>query len=308
MIDIRRILCPTDFSETSRHAFNHAAALARWYGASMTLLHAHPPAVVAAYAPGVPLLPGALLTAEDREATLQNLRSLAQEEPGAGIRVDCEMRDGDATTAIVQTAADVSADLVVLGTHGRSGVERLAMGSVAEKVLRKAACPVMTVPPHAGPAVPTPSSFFRRVLCAIDFSASSMRALDYATSIAQEAGGQLVVMHVLEMLPEEMGLESSWAGQKTIGEYLAAARADSQAKLEAAVSEGARDYCEVQTVMASGKPYREILREAAARKSELLVLGVHGRNPFDLLLFGSTAQQLVRHAGCPVLTVRTDIR
>ena len=306
MIDIQRILCPTDFSETSRHAFTYAAPLARWYGASMTLLYANPPAVVAAYAPGVPLLPGALLTAEDRETTVQNLRAMAQ-TAGAGIQVDCEMRDGDATTAIVQAAAAVSADLVVLGTHGRSGVERLVMGSVAEKVLRKAACPVMTVPPHAGPVVPPPSSFFRRVLGAIDFSPSSMRALEYATSIAQEAGGQLVVMHVLEMLPEEMGLESSWAGQRTIADYVAAARADSQAKLEAAVSNVGED-CEVQTVLTSGKPYREILREAAARGSELLVLGVHGRNPLDLLLFGSTAHQVVRHAGCPVLTVRTNTR
>jgi nucleotide-binding universal stress UspA family protein len=85
-------------------------------------------------------------------------------------------------------------------------------------------------------------------------------------------------------------------------------RADRHAKLEAAVPEAARQYCEVQTVMTSGKPYREILREAASRDSELLVLGVHGHNPLDLLLFGSTAQQVVRRAGCPVLTVRTNVR
>jgi len=307
MIEIRRILCPTDFSDTSRHALHHAAALARWYEASLTLLYAHPPTVVAAYAPGVPLLPGVLLTAQDRDATVQNLRQLAKEEVGAGVRVDCELRDGDATTEIVQSASDLSADLVVLGTHGRSGVERLAMGSVAEKVMRKAVCPVMTVPPRAGDLVPVPSSMFRRVLCAIDFSPSSMSALDYASSIAQEAGGQLVVMHVVELLPEEMGVESSWANGRTIADYLASARADSHAKLEAAVSEDARRYCEVQTVMTSGKPYREILREAATRESELIVLGVHGRNPLDLLLFGSTSQQVVRRAGCPVLTVRTNV-
>ena len=113
-------------------------------------------------------------------------------------------------------------------------------------------------------------------------------------------------MHVVELLPEEMGLESSWATGRTIADYIASARADSHAKLEAAVPEGARQYCEVQTVMASGKPYREILREAATRDSELLVLGVHGHNPLDLLLFGSTAQQVVRRASCPVLTVRTN--
>jgi len=307
MIEIRRILCPTDFSETSRHALNHAAALARWYKASITLLYAHSPTVIAAYAPGVPLLPGAVLTAQDREATVQNLHDLAKEEVGDGVRIDCQFRDGDATTEILQAADALSADLLVLGTHGRSGIERLAMGSVAEKVLRRASCPVMTVPPHSGRVVPASPSFFRRILCAVDFSESSMRALAFAGSIAQEAGGQLAVMHVVELLHEEMGLESSWATQRTIADYIAAVRADSTAKLEAAVPEGAR-YYEVQTVVTTGKPYREILREAADRESDLIVLGVHGRNPLDLLLFGSTTQQVVRRAVCPVLTVRTDVR
>jgi nucleotide-binding universal stress UspA family protein len=182
------------------------------------------------------------------------------------------------------------------------------MGSVTEKVLRKASCPVMTVPPRASSVVPLPSSLFRNVLCAIDFSAASMRALEYATTIAQEAGGRLVVMHVVELLPEDVGLESSVETQRTVADYLASARADSLAKLEGAVPPDVRQYCEVETVMASGKPYREILREAERRHSDLLVVGVHGRNPLELLFFGSTTQQVVRRALCPVLTARPETK
>jgi nucleotide-binding universal stress UspA family protein len=308
MIDIRRILCPTDFSEASRHALDHAAALARWYEASVHLLYVHPIVVVPTYGPGVPLLPGALLSPQDRQAVEQNLLDWVQQEIGTGIQVECEVREGETANEIVQTVSERAADLVVLGTHGRAGLERFAMGSVAEKVLRKATCPVMTVPPRVGDVVPVPSSLFRRVLCAIDFSDSSMRALEYAVSLAQEAGGQLTLMHVVELLPEDVGLESSWATQRTVADYVAAARTAGQARLEAAVPDAARQYCEVETVLGSGKPYREILREAAARQSDLLVLGVHGRNPLDLLVFGSTAQQVVRRADCPVLTVRTNER
>jgi nucleotide-binding universal stress UspA family protein len=308
MIDIRRILCPTDFSEASRHALDHAAALARWYEASVHVLYVHPIVVVPTYGPGVPLLPGALLSPQDRQAVEQNLLDWVQQEIGTGIHVECDVREGETANEIVQTVSERAADLVVLGTHGRAGLERFAMGSVAEKVLRKATCPVMTVPPRVGDVVPVPSSLFRRVLCAIDFSDSSMRALEYAVSLAQEAGGQLTLMHVVELLPEDVGLESSWATQRTVADYVAAARTSGQARLEAAVPDAARQYCEVETVLGSGKPYREILREAAARQSDLLVLGVHGRNPFDLLVFGSTAQQVVRRADCPVLTVRTNER
>lgn len=305
MIEIRRILSPTDFSDVSRYALDHAAALARWYGSRLTLLYVHPAVTVAALTPGAPMLPGAILSPEDGVQIRHNLEEFARAEIGSGLPLECVFREGDPAATIVEMAAEEDVDLVVLGTHGRSGFERLAMGSVAEKVLRRAACPVLTVPPRAGDVVPVPSTLFRRVLCAVDLSASSLRALDYAMSIAQEAGGELTVVHALELLPEDVGLESSWATRRSVAEHIASTRDERQAQLEAAIPAAVRDYCQVNLVMTSGKPYRDVLREAESRQSDLIVLGVHGRNPLDLLFFGSTTQQVVRRARCPVLTVRS---
>ena len=81
-------------------------------------------------------------------------------------------------------------------------------------------------------------------------------------------------------------------------------RADSEMKLAQSVSSDVRQYCEVETVMVTGTPYREILKAADSRQSDLIVLGVHGRNPLDVLLFGSTTDQVLRRSRCPVLTIR----
>src|SRR6187455_1508291 len=260
MIEIGRILCPTDFSETSRHALDHAAALARAYECRVTLLYVHPPLVVSTFGPGLPLLPGAVLSPEDRQAALGNLREFADAEVGHGLDFDYMVSEGEAAAEIVQAATDSKSDMIVLGTHGRTGFQHLAMGSVAEKVLRRASCPVMTVPPRTPDVVPVPSALFRRVLCAIDFSESSMLALRYACAIAQEAGGQFTVLHALELLPEP-GPDASWATQ-TVGDYFASLRADSETKLAQSVPSDVRQYCEVETVMVTGTPYREILKAA----------------------------------------------
>ena len=95
----------------------------------------------------------------------------------------------------------MNADLLVLGTHGRSGFERLLLGSVTEKVLRRAPCPVLTVPRHHPEAVPPPPVLFKRIVCPLDFSDSSLRALEYALSLAQEADAHLTAMHVIEYEP-----------------------------------------------------------------------------------------------------------
>jgi nucleotide-binding universal stress UspA family protein len=302
LIEIRRILCPTDFSEASKHALDHAAALARWYECRVTVLYVHSPMIMSTLGPDIPLLQSAVLTPEDRQALLRNLREFAAAEIGEHIAVDAMVSEGEAAAEIVAAAQESNCDLIVLGTHGRSGLEHLTMGSVTEKVLRKARRPVMTVPPRAPDMVPVPSALFRRVLCAIDFSPPSMQALDYACAIAQEAGGQLAVLHSVEFLPGDSGSGASWATQ-TVANYFEQARAESESRLSAVIPPEVRDYCEVETVMTAGTPYREILREAESRQSDLIVLGVHGRNPIDVMLFGSTVYQVLRRARCPVLTV-----
>jgi nucleotide-binding universal stress UspA family protein len=142
---------------------------------------------------------------------------------------------------------------------------------------------------------------YRRILCPVDFSAASDRALRYAVSLAEEAKAKLTVLHVLEWFPEQDIREHR---HFDVPEYRRFLEEDARRRLAKAVPAEARAWCEPAELVGCGKAYREILRVAAEEKSDAIVMGVHGRGALDVLLFGSTANQVVRHATCPVLTVR----
>ena len=306
MIEIRRILCPIDFSDFSRRAFDHAVAIARWYESTITLLHVCAVVPVAAYAPGSGVLPSAALTPEDRDALLAAMKRFAEGEARTKVPIEFDIVEGSTAAAILEKADAMPADLLVMGTHGRSGFERFVLGSVTEKVLRKAASPVLTVPKGLPDVVPAPPVLFKQIVCATDFSDCSMHALNYAISLAKEADAHLTVVHVIELppdVPREVH-ETVLAGPRSLREYIALAEEDRRARLKDAIPDAVRAYCTVDTVLATGSPYREILRVAEEQKAELLVIGIHGRGAVDRLLFGSTAQHLVRQASCPVLTLR----
>jgi nucleotide-binding universal stress UspA family protein len=305
MIDIRRILCPTDFSDFSRRALDHAVAIARWYESTITLFHVCAIAPVVTYASGTAGLPSAVLTQADRDALLASMRRFAEIESGSSVSIQFDIGEGSAANEILARAAAMPADLLVMGTHGRSGFERLVLGSVTEKVLRKAACPVLSVPRSVPDVVPVPPVLFKRILCAVDFSDCSMHALNYAMSLAQEADAHLTVMHVIELPPDAPDLQETVAGgPRSLQEYIAAVEEDRRARLNVAVPETVRAYCTVDSVLVAGRPYREILSVATEQQAELIVIGVRGRGAADLLFFGSTAQHVVRQASCPVLTLR----
>ena len=306
MIEMKRILCPIDFSDHSRLALDHAVAIARWYKSTLTLLHVCTAVPVAAYAPGTLILPSAVLTPADRGELLAMMRRLAADEGVGHVPVETEIAEGNTVGEILHAAERLRSDLLVMGTHGRSGFERLVLGSVTEKVLRKATCPVLSVPRGAKDAVPVAPVVFKDILCAIDFSDCSMNALAYAMSLAQESDARLTVLHVLELAPDwppRAGGETEVWSQH-ITDYIAAAEQDRRERLAATVPESVRAYCAVETVMANGTPYREILRVAEERASGVIVIGIHGRSAADVLFFGSTAQHVVRQATCPVLTLR----
>ena len=302
MIEIRRILCPIDFSDFSRRALDHAAAIAKWYDAAVTMFHVCAIVPTAAYAPGSPDLPSMVLTERDRDELLEAMKRFAAVD--AGSPVQFEIGEGNAVAEILAKANAMRADLIVMGTHGRSGFERLVLGSVTEKVLRKAACPVLTVPRQAAGAV-SAQVLFKRILCAVDFSDCSMQALNYAMSLAQEADARLTIVHAVELPTAPPDLhDTTLGGPGTLEAYLAAAEGDAHERLTAAVPDTIRAYCAVEAMVARGKPYREILRVAAERDADLIVIGVHGRGAADLMFYGSTTQHVVRQASCPVLTLR----
>jgi CPA2 family monovalent cation:H+ antiporter-2 len=297
MRNIQQILCPIDLSDASHHALDHARALAQWYKAKITALHVCNPIVmppmefvaVGAMSPPV-------LTDDERANARQDvLEFIGGERDDTSVVIE----SGQAAPGILKVAADLPADLIVIGTHGIGGFEHLLLGSVTEKVLRKTACPVLTVPPRARMTSRLP---FKRVLCPVDFSDSSLAALELALSLAQEGDAELTILHVFERSADEEPL----ANRPIVApEYQREVEAEFTARLHALVPQNVGNACRPQARTSHGKPYREILGIATEDQVDLIVMGVHGRNALDVMMFGSTTNQVVRRATCPVLTLRS---
>ena len=295
MINIQRILCPVDFSEFSRHALDYAVAIARWYDARLIALHVVP--TIATFMPpaGEGLYPPIVFSPQDLEQFDKELASFAA--ASGDTPIETQVLQGNVVGHIVDAAAAIPADLLVLGTHGRSGFDRLMLGSVTEKLLRKAPCPVLTVPARAPDAAPIGTPF-TRVLCAVDFSPVSLRALALAESLAAVAAAPLSLLHVLEPVSV---FEPVAAGSGRLPVSADVHRA-AQQRLETLVGSDTRAFTDVSEIVRAGKPYREILREASVQRTDLIVLGAHGGH-IGLPAFGSTTNHVVREATCPVLTV-----
>jgi nucleotide-binding universal stress UspA family protein len=299
MVAIKRILCPIDFSEFSRHALERAAAIARVQGAAITALHVVP--IQPRYAPfplEIDTSASFELTPAIRESLRSKLMEFATLEPH--MPVDPEVSEAFAVPEeILAQASRVRADLIVMGTHGRGGFQRFLLGSVTERVLRTARQPVLTV--GAGDSAPSAGSF-KQILCGIDFSECSLAALDYALALADDSNARVTAVNVIEWVP--LGYDPLIGPPTDLVGYRLSAEASSRDRLHKVIANAKRKDVPVDEIVTSGKPHHELLRLARERGSDVIVLGIHGRNPIDRLFFGSTAEPMVRHAPCPVLTVR----
>ena len=288
-MDVKRILCPTDFSETSAHAADLAVAMAGYYKAAISALH-----VVQTFEPS--------LDAGSVDGVRQETAAFFGDATKAGLTLDVHVELGSPIQRILDHADSLPADLVVMGTHGSSGFEHVVLGSVTEKVLRKARCPVLTVPPHVRCRSRLP---FRRLLCATDFSEASSFAAQFAMSLAGESGACLTLLHVLEWPwhePPQPSIEELPAEQ---GFALAMFRRESEERARKELDALVREtQPRVRAAVVSGTPYEQVLAAAAAESADLIVLGVGRRSALNLTLLGSTANHVVRAAACPVLTLR----
>jgi nucleotide-binding universal stress UspA family protein len=292
MIVVERILCPVDSSPFSQRALRYAAALASWYEAELTALSVRP-----RFLPPTAILPLTVGVDVDQPAE-QVLRAFVSGAIGRDA-AQVVTTEGPIVQEILRIGSELPADLIVMGTHGAGGFERLLLGSVTEKVLRKAPCPVLTVPRLASPEA-AQTVTFQTIVCAVDFSPASARAFDYAISLAQETGGRVVLVHALEWFAEN---PPHLMAHFNVPEFRLLLEQDARRQLEELVSEVAPASCTAEMIVASGKASREVLRIAGERDADLIVLGVQGRGAIDLALFGSTTQHVVRGATCPVLTV-----
>ena len=217
----------------------------------------------------------------------------------SGQSVEIVVREGNAAKEIVLLAEQLPADLLILGTHGRSGFERLFLGSVTEKVLRTAHTPVLTIPP---PVTQPGGALYKTILCPLDFSDASIRALEYALSLAQEADARLILLHVVESLLAGGG--ASEMERVSVAEFYQYLEEEAAALLKSVVPEQARVWSRPEERVTRGRAYREILKIAKDEEVELIVMGVQGKGALTRLVFGSTTHHVIREAGCPVLTIR----
>ncbi len=294
MLKIQQILCPVDFSEFSTRAFDYAYSLARHYGARLTLEHVVQPLTSLYPYYAFPETLNEVYWDLDSNAQEQ-LGNLVSHRTWNGLKPDTVVHRGMLPETILAYAEAQHADLIVMGTHGRQGLDRVTMGSVTEKVLRKSCCPVLVVrkPAHdfVEPRSKEDPVHLKKILFCADFSENSGRALSYAISLALEYNSELTMLNVVEEVPTNQELHTTTAG---------IAR-----QLEAMVPPQARDWCTVKCTVRIGKPYQEIIQLALEWQADLIVIGVRGRNALDRALFGSTTQRVIQLGTCPVLAVHS---
>ena len=302
MLTVHRILCAVDFSPSSARALDHALVFTRWFRSGLHVLYVQHGTLLPPEGPAgrrastfqvwdyLPRL----------QAKLTRFAEPALRTSSPALPVELEVKEGEVVEEILERSLTLPADLLVLGTHGHGPLHDLTLGSVAEKVLRRATCPVLAVPPaveeEAGPLL------FGTIVCAVDFSEPSRSALRYALALAREADAHLIVAHVCEDLPAD---ESLAASRHPGREFQAGKRAEALERLRGFHALEKRDAAVPrEDVVLAGKAWRGLSRLCRERGARLAVVGVHGEVPLGERIFGSTAHHLVREGACPVLAIR----
>lgn len=273
------IVVPTDGSDLSERALDRAVALAD--GATVHVVHVVTPAAFSTVEGGTIL---ELLEADGRE-----LVGAAAERTRGACEVETAVLAGSPHRAIVDHAADVGADLIVMGTHGRTGLAHVALGSVTERVVRSASVPVMTVGPEA-PATGT----YDDVLVPTDGSEAAMAALPHTLAFASRYDATLHALSVVDV--RGYGVGESMPG------FVGDLDEEHEAAV-AAIAEWAPDGHSVVTEIRRGVPHVEICSYVDDRDVDLVTMGTHGRSGLERLVLGSVTARVVRSSSAPVLAV-----
>jgi len=287
-VAINNILYLTDFSQPSEAALPFAAAIAREYGAKVYAFHALIPAV---YTYTTPETATAALDAQEDDAQA-NMQRVNAQLSGLTHETIVERNTG-VWPAVENAIREYAIDLIVVGTHGRTGAQKLLMGSVAEEIFRRSHVPVLTIGPgekhgaHRG-------ARFHHVLFATDFSEESLAAARYALSMAQENEARLTLLHVMK-------------GPESFDKAAEDSVSSASFRLHEIVPETAESWCRPDALVRFGTAAERILEVARERDADLIVLGVRGNRGVPgaaTHLERTTAHKVVVYAPCPVLTVR----
>ena len=289
---IATVLVPTDFSAESLKALRYATALVKKFGAKLHVVHV---SEIDFAVPG-PASPGKARQLSDTEVKEQ-LEGMT----GGSVDATVHGRTGRAFDQICRFASEIEADLVVMSTHGRTGLKRLFLGSNAERVVQHSGSPVLVVRQSERDFVADGALVqIQTILVPTDFSESSREALDYAVGFGRQFGARLVLFHSFSV-PEFITTDPY--GPHNIHptpERARSAAGDQMREFVKGLDFGGVDF---ETQITMGRAADEICDYAAKQKIDLIITSTHGRTGFMHVLIGSVAEHVVRHAHSPVLIV-----
>lgn len=293
----KRIIAATDFSDDSKLAIFYGQRLAKEFSAKLFVCHVL--SVPTGYGEALP----------DPVIHQSRLMDQAAEQffrmmEGQPIDWEPVVSVGGAASEITRVAEEKKVDLVICATHGRSGLKRLVLGSVTERLMRSLPCPVLVVRPQTEDVGLSARGDikFKRILAACDFSPDSNLAFQYALSLAQEYLSELHVVHVIEPpVYKHMLQTTKLEDQDDSRQHL---RAVLKEELSGMIPEDARNWCKPVTALLAGQPYDELTKYAVVNEMDLVVLGLRGHSIMETPLMGSTTARVIRQAPCPVLSVR----
>ena len=293
-IQIKNVLFATDFSEASQNALPFALSIARAYDAMIHALHVLTPDPYMCATPE-----GAAAGFAAMEDAVQSEMETVEAQL-SGVRNDTTIeRSISIWPAIEEAISRNKIDLVVVGTHGRTGLKKLLLGSTAETIFRQARVPVMTIGPSVKEGIHGGGKF-HCVLFAIDLSEVSLSAAPFAFSIAEENDAKLILLHVVNR-PESKNSECKLPGEKDMS------AANILHELHELIPVGVDLWCRPEVLLEFGEPGGRIPEVAREKGADLIVMGARnaqGRLAAATHLERSTSYKVVVHSHCPVLTVR----
>jgi nucleotide-binding universal stress UspA family protein len=295
MTTINRILYATDLSSTSEPAWDEARRLGRLFNAEILLLHVvAPPLVVPVEGYFPPELYKELLRNARHDAE-KGFDRLLGSVAGSGLKVRIRLEEGPPASRILEVATQEAADLLVVGTHSRTGLPRAILGSVADRLVRQATCPVLTVRPIPERA---PRREIRRICYATDFSPTARAAWPWVVAIASAAGAEVDLVHVTFEPVADRHLSA-----EAIGRMAQLLREQGQIEVERFLERSTLPRERIHVRLSPGVPAEQIVHQAQAQGADLIVMGTHGWSGIVRWMLGSVAHHVIQTAPCPVLTV-----
>ena len=296
-VNFNNILCATDLSELSNVSISAAVALAKEFNAKLYICHVVDLTVQAAY--GDVVLAPIELQNQTTEYALDHINTLIGDQD-----IDWEplISTGHPSDEIAKLVDAYHIDLAVLATHGRSGIKRVILGSVTERLMRILPCPLLIVRSleSDNTAVQQYRLKIKKILAGCDFSPYSKLAFHYGLSLAQEFEAELHMVHVVETHNYKDLLKTSTAVKEDSEIQLQKQISD---KLSRMIPKESFAWCQPKIVLLAGQPYEEIIKHALLHQIDLIVLGIRGKNLIEALFTGSTTDRVARQAPCPVLSV-----